>query len=142
MLKGIPLIISPDLMKIMMEMGHGDELIIADGNYPARSQGIPVVSMYGHNVANLFEAILKFLPLDTYVKKPISLMKVVEGDPTTPTIWESYYKILENNGYDKSIVSNIDRYEFYNRSKKAFAIISTSDKALYANILLKKGVIS
>jgi L-fucose mutarotase len=142
MLKNIPPIITPDLMKTMMEMGHGDELIIADGNYPSFSQNVKTISMDGHGVEVILDAILGFFPLDTYVKNPIALMRVMDGDPTVPKIWDSYYKIFKKYGYNKSLIYNIDRFDFYDRSKRSFAIISTSEKELYANILLKKGVVT
>ncbi len=140
MLKGIPKVIPPKLMKMMMEMGHGDELIIADGNYPAFSQGVEVIEADGHEVKVLLDAILEFFPLDTYTEKPVALMEVVKGDPTVPVVWEDYKKILQGHGYSEDKISHIDRFDFYDRSKKAYGIVSTSDQALYANILIKKGV--
>ncbi|MDA3845722.1 MAG: L-fucose mutarotase [Vallitaleaceae bacterium] len=141
MLKNIPSLISPELMKILMEMGHGDEIIIADGNYPAHSQGVKVVRADGHDVATMLGVILDFFPLDTYSEHPIALMEVVKGDTTIPVIWETYKEIIVEKGYDLEVIENIDRFDFYDRSKKTFAILATSDKALYANILLKKGVV-
>ena len=141
MLKNIPPILSPELFKVLMEMGHGDEIIIADGNYPSHSQGVPVIRADGHDVQSFLKAILAYFPLDTYSDHPVALMQVVEGDPTVPVIWETYKEIILQKGYTLDVVENIDRFEFYDRSKKAFAIIATSDKALYANILLMKGVV-
>ena len=141
MLKGIPKIISPELMKTMMEMGHGDELIIADGNYPAASQGVKVIRADGMDVSELLDALLEFFPLDTYVDHPVALMEIVEGDPTVPVVWEDYRQVLGSHGYDAGLISHVDRFAFYERSKKAFAIVATSDQALYANVLIKKGVV-
>ncbi|MBN2220689.1 MAG: L-fucose mutarotase [Vallitaleaceae bacterium] len=141
MLKNIPEIISPELMKRLMEMGHGDELIIADGNYPAHSQGVPVVRADGHDVASFLQAILPFFPLDSYSEKSVGLMEVVKGDTVVPVIWDTYKEILRKNGYEKSVIGEIERFAFYERSKKAALIIATSDRALYGNILLKKGVV-
>ena len=88
MLKNIPPIIAPELMKILMEMGHGDEIVLADGNFPAASVAQRLVRCDGHGVPELLEAILKLFPLDVYVDRPVGLMSVVPGDKTKPTIWE------------------------------------------------------
>lgn len=141
MLKNIPEIISPELMKAMMEMGHGDELVIADGNYPAYSQGVKVIDGDGHLVIDYLKAILQFFPLDSFTDHPAILMEVVDGDPTVPTVWEDYKDAIAAEGYSKDLVANIDRFDFYDRSKTASLIISTSDRALYGNIILKKGVV-
>jgi L-fucose mutarotase len=141
MLKNIPPIISPELMKTLMEMGHGDEIIIADGNYPCHSQGVKVIHSDGHDVKSLLDAILDFFPLDTYSDHPVVLMEVVKGDPTVPVIWDTYKEIIQEKGYELDVIENIERFDFYERSTKTYAIIATSDKALYANILLKKGVV-
>lgn len=141
MLKNIPSLLSPELLKTLMEMGHSDEIIIADGNYPVSSQGVKVIRADGHEVAPLLDAILDFFPLDSYSEKSVALMEVVQGDPTIPHVWDTYKNIIQKKGYSIEVVENIDRFDFYERSKKAFAIIATSDKALYANILIKKGVV-
>ncbi|MBS4198211.1 L-fucose mutarotase [Bacillus sp. FJAT-49732] len=140
MLKGIPPIISPDLMKILMEMGHGDEIVLADGNFPAASHAQRLVRCDGHGISELLAAILKFLPIDTYVEHPIGVMAVVPGDPVQPTIWKEYEAIIQDNG-ETCPIDYIERFEFYERAKKAYAVVATSEKALYANIILKKGVI-
>lgn len=141
MLKGIPKIISPELMKVLMEMGHGDEIVLADGNFPAASCAARLIRCDGHDVPPLLDAILKFFPLDSYCEHPVALMQVVEGDPVTPTIWEEYRAVIEK--YDPSFTDYemVDRFEFYERAKNAFAVVATSESALYANIILKKGVV-
>lgn len=139
MLKGIPNIISPELLKILDEMGHGDEIVIGDGNFPAASNAQRLVRCDGHNVPELLDAILKLMPLDTYVESPVMLMQTTNGDPT-PVIWAEYQQIVnKNNGETK--MSEIERFAFYERTKKAYAVIATSEMALYANIILKKGVV-
>lgn len=139
MLKGIPNIISPELLKILCEMGHGDEIVIGDGNFPAASNAKRLVRCDGHGVLEILEAILKLFPLDSYVESPAMLMQVAKGDSVVPVIWEDYKK--EINKYGDFKVSEIERFAFYERAKNAYAIIATSEKALYANIILKKGVI-
>ena len=141
MLNGIPSILSPELLKILMEMGHGDELVIADGNFPAVSIAQRLVRSYGNMVPELLEAVLKFFPLDPYVDAPVALMQVVPGDPYKPTIWETYKEIIKKFPNKNNKIENVERFAFYERAKKAFAVIATSETALYANIILKKGVV-
>ncbi|MDD3662960.1 MAG: RbsD/FucU domain-containing protein [Candidatus Pacebacteria bacterium] len=140
MLKGIPSILSPELLKILMEMGHGDEIVIADGNYPSGAHPEHVVRLDGHGVPEILGAILKFFPLDRYVDTPVTLMEVVAGDPVIPVIWEEFKKIIATQ--EENIhIQKIDRFKFYERTKKAFALIATSEQSLYANLILKKGVV-
>jgi L-fucose mutarotase len=141
MLKGIPSILTPELLKILMEMGHGDEIVISDGNFPAAAYAKRLVRCDGHNVPELLEAILKFFPLDTYSAAPVSLMEVVKGDTVKPTIWEVYKDIVNKHEPVANKIENVERFAFYERAKKAYAIIATGEKALYANIILKKGVV-
>jgi L-fucose mutarotase len=141
MLIGIPSILSPELLKIMMEMGHGDELVIADGNFPAASIAQRLVRSDGNMGPELLEAILKFFPLDPYVDNPVTLMQVVPGDTYKPTIWETYKKIVQKSNNTNKSIENIERFAFYERAKKAYAVLATSETALYANIILKKGVV-
>ncbi len=142
MLKKIPSIISPELLKLMMEMGHGDELVIADGNFPAASIAQRLVRADGHGVPPLLEAILKVFPLDIYVEKPVALMQVVPGDTVETPIWDEYDKILRSSGEKYDGFENVERFAFYERAKNAYAVVATGESALYANIILKKGVVS
>ena len=144
MLKNIPNMLSPELLKILMEMGHADEIVIADGNFPSASIAAQTVSgqlirMDGHGVPEVLEAILKVFPLDPYVDKPASLMEVVPGDPVKTPIWDEYDKIIRASGEPFDGFENVERFAFYERAKKAYAVIATSESALYANIILKKG---
>ncbi|MEN6578437.1 MAG: L-fucose mutarotase [Phycisphaerales bacterium] len=141
MLKNVPAILSPDLLKILMEMGHGDEIVLADGNFPAASVAQRLVRCDGHGGPELLEAILKLFPLDIYVVKPVALMEVVPGDKTKPTIWETYRTIVKNSGERFSDFEFVERFAFYERAKKAYAVVATGEKALYANVILKKGVL-
>ena len=141
MLKHIPNILSPDLLKILMEMGHGDELVIADGNFPAASIAQRLIRLDGHNVPEVLEAVLKFFPLDIYVENPVGLMEVVPGDNVKPVIWDEYRKIVLESKEPFKDFEHIERFAFYERAKKAYAVIATSESALYANIILKKGVV-
>jgi L-fucose mutarotase len=142
MLKGIPAILGPELLKILMEMGHGDELVIADGNFPAASTAQRLVRCDGHGVPEILDAVLQLFPLDTYVDAPVVLMEVVPGDPVKPTIWETCKGIVEKHEPVAGKISFIERFKFYERAKKAYAVVATGEKALYANIILKKGVVT
>lgn len=141
MLRNIPPIISPELMRILMEMGHGDEIVLADGNFPAASVAQRLIRCDGHGVPEILEAILKFFPLDQYVEQAVALMSVVPGDSTKPTIWKKYRSIVVESGEKFSDFESVERFAFYERARKAYAIVATSESALYANIILKKGVI-
>lgn len=144
MLKGIPKIISPELLKVLCEMGHSDTIVIADGNFPAESMGrsTKVIRCDGHGGVELLDAILQLIPLDTYVERPVSLMEVMSGDPVETPIWDEYKEVIsryDSRGADA--VGNIERFAFYEEAKKAYAIIATGESALYANVILQKGVI-
>lgn len=144
MLKGIPQILSPELLKVLCEMGHSDRLVISDGNFPAESMGKDaiVIRCDGHGVPELLDAILQLFPLDTYVEHPVNLMEVMPGDQVETPIWDTYKEIVSK--YDErgsKAVGNIERFEFYEEAKKAYAIIATGESALYANVMLQKGVV-
>jgi L-fucose mutarotase len=141
MLKNIPEIISPELMKALMEMGHGDEIVLADGNFPAASIAQKLLRCDGHDIGEILEAVLKFFPLDQYVDHPVALMAVVPGDKTKPTIWEEYRKAIKASGEKFSDFEFVERFAFYERAKKAYAVVASGEKALYASIILKKGVL-
>ncbi len=141
MLKGIPPIISPELLMVLMEMGHGDEIVLADGNFPAASMAQRLLRADGHGVPELLEAVLKFFPLDIYVENPVALMAVVPGDDVKPTIWDRYRKIITASGEKFSDFEFVERFDFYERAQDAYAVVATGEKALYANVILKKGVL-
>ncbi len=141
MLKGISPLISPELIKILMEMGHGDELVIADGNFPAASVARRLVRADGLAVPPLLDGILRLYPLDPYVKQPAALMAIVTGDSYKPTIWDEYLAIIKKHEPNFMSFEFVERFAFYERAKQAYAVLSTGESALYANIILKKGVI-
>ena len=144
MLKNIPKILSPELLKVLCEMGHSDRIVIADGNFPAESMGknAIVIRCDGHGVPELLDAILKVFPLDIYVDKPVNLMEVMPGDTVETPIWDTYKEIVtKHDERGANAIGNIERFAFYEEAKTAYAIIATSEKALYANIMLQKGVV-
>jgi L-fucose mutarotase len=139
MLKNISPILSPELLKILMEMGHGDEIVIGDGNFPAASIAQRLVRLDGHGVPEILDAILRLMPLDTYVDAPVALMD--NGDEANrPAIWAQYEDVVRKNEGDKAF-ELVERFAFYDRAKKAYAVIATGETAIYANIILKKGVV-
>ena len=142
MLKGISPLLSPELLKTIAEMGHGDELVLGDGNFPAASLNPRAIRCDGHGMTELLDAVLQLLPLDSFVDTPVTLMAVLpgtmEGDPP---IWTEFRRILAK--YEpEAAVGFVDRFEFYERSRKAYATVQTGEDALYACVILKKGVIS
>lgn len=145
MLKGIPKILSPNLLKVLCEMGHSDRLVIADGNFPAESIGknAIVIRLDGHHVPKILDAILQLFPLDPYVEKPVTLMEVMAGDHVETPIWDTYGMIVEKyEERGREAISTIERFAFYEEAKSAYAVIATSEQALYANVMLQKGVIT
>lgn len=142
MLKGVAKVLSPELLKILSEMGHGDEIVIADANFPSASMGKRVIRADGIGGAEMLDAVLSLLPLDTYSDPNVVLMQLMDRDvgKVDPVIWKEYDRIANKN--DKNArIGNIDRFAFYERAKKAYAVIATGEKAIYANVLLVKGVI-
>ncbi|OKP66950.1 fucose isomerase [Paenibacillus helianthi] len=140
MLKKIPKLLSPELVKIMMEMGHGDELVLADANFPGHALHSRVIRCDGLGIPELLAAVLELLPLDHYADHQAALMSVVPGDPTVPVIWDTYKEII--SGFDEDAqISHEERFAFYTRSQSAYAIVITGEEALYGNVILKKGVI-
>jgi len=143
MLKGIPAILSPELLKVLCEMGHTDELTIGDGNFPGHTYGKKVIRLDGHGVPEVLDAILQVFPLDTYVDKPVTLMGVVKGDTVKTPIWDTYKEIVaKHDERGANCFEEIDKWDFYERTRdKSTVVIMTSETALYANIILKKGVV-
>ena len=141
MLKNIPKILSPQLLKVLCEMGHGDEIVLADGNFPSESVGknAVVVRVDGLPLPELLDAVLTLLPLDSYVEKPAALMAV--GDPCKPDIWDEYREILKKHGENPQNIEMTERFAFYERARNAYAVVATGEERIYANILLKKGVV-
>jgi L-fucose mutarotase len=142
MLIGIPDIISPDLLKILHEMGHGDDLVIGDSNFPAASNAKLLVRADGHDVPEILDAILALFPLDTYVDRPVSLMQVVPGDPTVPAVQERIRAVVRSRDpRGDDAIGTVERFEFYERAKRAYAILATTEKGAYGCIIIKKGVV-
>ena len=140
MLKNIPKILSPELLKVLCEMGHGDEIVIGDGNFPAASNANILIRADGISACDMLDAVLTVLPLDQYDSNNFVLMQKVEGDPTDTSIWNEYEKILKKHEPDAQI-SFEERFKYYERARKAYAVIATGEEKTYANVLLKKGCV-
>ncbi len=144
MLKGIPKILSPELLKVLCEMGHGDRIVIADGNFPSESVGknAKVIRMDGHGTTEVLQAVLQLFPLDAAVEKPAQLMAVIPGEDVATPIWEEYRREIAKYYHNAAaMVGEIERFAFYEEAKTAYAIVATGESALYANIMLQKGVV-
>ncbi len=142
MLKNIPKIITPDLMKYMMEMGHADTMIFADANFPAYSNAKILIRLPGVEIPELLHAVLPFFPLDTFVPDPVKLMKNLDTEPV-PEIWAVYADIIRKYDDERAFqdFNRLERFRFYRESKEATVIVQTGTTARYANIILQKGVI-
>lgn len=144
MLKNIPYILSPALLKVLCEMGHGDTIVLADANFPSQSYAsrMQVVRCDGLGIPELLDAILQMIPLDRYVPQPATMMQVVPGDPVETPIWKEYEALLKKHEkLEEKDIRHMERFSFYDECKKAYAVVATGEKALYANIILQKGVI-
>lgn len=141
MLKNIPAILSPELLKILMEMGHGDELVLGDANFPAASVARRLVRADGHGGEEMLAAVMRLFPLDTFVASPVALMAVVPGDNYTPELWPRYERIVRSEHPAFSGFEMLERFEFYRRAEQAYAVVATGERGRYANLILKKGLL-
>ena len=139
MLKGIHPAIGPELLKVLAEMGHGDEIILADAHFPGHSFNDQVLRTDGVKITTLLDGILPLFELDSY-DDPLSMMQAVEGDSLDPSVESSYRDEIQKHVSDAPEVIRIGRFEFYERAKKAAAVVMTGETAKYGNIILKKGV--
>ncbi|XP_037071475.1 fucose mutarotase-like [Pollicipes pollicipes] len=147
MLKNIPSNLSPDLLHVLASMGHGDELVLADANFPTSSTcraGPREVRADGQTIPQLLESLLQLLPLDSYVPQPVALMDMVPEDKAAglqAPVWEEYRRLLALSEGAPVGVELVERFAFYERAKRSFAVVHTGERSLYGNIILKKGVI-
>ncbi len=147
MLKNIPPILSPELLKVLCEMGHGDRICIGDGNFPgmsmAKAEDAILVRADGHGIPELLDAILQVIPLDEYVDTPVMLMEKMDCDKDMPIpVWDEYKAIVAK--YDKrgaAAFGAYERFEFYDHAKKCCCILQSGETSVYANVILQKGVI-
>jgi L-fucose mutarotase len=140
MLIGISPLISPDLLAVLDRMGHGDEIVLADAHFPGDTFGKRVLRADGLKISDLLDAILPLFILDTYVASPLIMMSAVSGDQLDPAVEASYRQAVDKHWPNTPPIQRIDRFEFYERAKQAFAVLMTGETAKYGNIILKKGV--
>jgi L-fucose mutarotase len=138
MLKGIDKILTGDLLKILCDMGHGDELVIADANFPAETCAQRLIRLPGIDGVRAAQAILSVLPLDTYCDDPAVVMALTESDVKKgmrrPAIWDDYQSAAGH-------LTELERFAFYERAKKAYAVVATGEERQYGNLILVKGVV-
>lgn len=140
MLKGISLLISPELLKVLASMGHGDEIVLADAHFPGHTMNKQVLRADGLKIPDLLAAILPLFELDQYVPHPLAMMAAVEGDQLEPAVEASYLLAIHKTNPQAPAIERIERFAFYERAKQAFAVVMTGETAKYGNIILKKGV--
>ncbi|MCV6604339.1 MAG: fucose isomerase [Porticoccaceae bacterium] len=141
MLKNIPPLLGPELLKLLRAMGHGDEIAIVDANYPADSNAQRLVRLDGATATETLQAILSVLPLDTFVDHPVHTMQVVGDANAVPDIVSEFHSIVARQESNPVQPATLERFAFYDRVKNAYAIVSTGETRLYGNILLTKGII-
>ena len=140
MLKGIDPLIGPDLLALLRAMGHGDEIVIADANFPSTSMARRLVRADGVDAVHMARAIVQLLPLDDFVPAAAFRMAVVGAPDDEPPIVQDFRRVLAENGYAGPIEA-LERFAFYDRAREAFAIVATGELRLYGNLILKKGVL-
>ena len=142
MLKGISPLVSPELLKIIAEMGHGDELVISDGNFPGASVGKRVVRADGHGGVEVMKGIIDLFPLDDFVEAPLAVMEVPDGmfPGNEAPIWADFRKIADTD-LPTAKFEFMEHDAFIDRCRNAYCVVQTGEKALYANIILRKGVV-
>jgi len=142
MLRNIPANLSPELVKILLEMGHGDEILLADANFPGHHLHPTTVRADGLGIPDLLRSILTLMPLDRYSSYQVALMETVGDDPRPP-VWDVYEQIWNEAEKDAGPVSvkAIERMAFYDYTPSVYAVVLTGETALYGNLILKKGVL-
>jgi L-fucose mutarotase len=139
MLKGISRLIGPELLMALHQMGHGDEIVLADAHFPGHSLGPRVLRADGVPVADLLDSILPLFELDSFAP-PLVMMRTVDGDSLDPDVEGDYMRVLRRHLTNAPQPVRLERYAFYDRAKGAFAIVMTGEVRKYGNLLLKKGV--
>lgn len=141
MLRGIDPILSPDLLRILRAMGHGDEIVIADANFPAESTALELVRLDGIDAVRTLHAVLSVMPLDSFVEDPVISMQMVDDPEGVPPVVVEFQKTIDTVADNPAAIRPLERFAFYERAGNAFAVIQTGERRLYGNLILKKGVI-
>ena len=141
MLRNINPILCPNLLHALRAMGHGDEIVIADANFPATSLGPICIRADGSNASEILRAVLQVMPLDSFVPDPALTMQVVGEPSAVPEAVADFAKIIAEEADNPVHPQSLERFAFYERAASAFAVVQTGEERLYGNIILKKGVI-
>lgn len=141
MLRGLDPILSPDLLHVLRAMGHGDQIVIADANFPGTTNARRLVRLDGVDASRVLNAVLSVMPLDTFCEAPAVSMQVV-GDPAAvPDAVADFQNIVHDQADNPTVITSVDRFDFYKTAAEAFAVVQTGERRLYANIILTKGVV-
>jgi L-fucose mutarotase len=140
MLKGVSPLLSPELLSVLYRMGHGDEIVLADAHFPGETYNSRILRADGVGIADLLDGVLPLLALDDYVDSPLIMMGAEPRDTLDPEVEKSYRKSIDKHAPEAPPIARIGRFDFYERTKEAFAVVMTSETAKYGNIILKKGV--
>lgn len=140
MLKGISPLLSPELLATLARMGHGDEIVLADAHFPGESVNATAIRADGLRIAPLLDAILPLFELDAYVPHPVAMMAPVPGDSLDPSVEDAYLVPIRRHVPNAPAIERVERFAFYERARRAFAVVMTGETAKYGNILLVKGV--
>lgn len=141
MLNGIPPCIGPELLATLHRMGHGDELVLCDAHFPAESHHARVIRADGLSIETLLDGILRLMPLDSYGDPPLSMMAPVDGDELDPRVEERFRGAVDHHQPDVPAIARIERFAFYDRARRAYALVATGETAKYGNLILRKGVV-
>jgi len=141
MLIGIAPCISPELLMVLARMGHGDEIVLADAFFPGDSCNARVVRADGIRMPELLDGILALMNLDAYAESPVAMMAPVPGDELDPAVEVSYRAVIDRRWPGTPAVQRVERFAFYDRARKAFAVVMTGETVKYGNVILKKGVV-
>lgn len=141
MLKGLDPLLNADLLHVLRAMGHGDDLVIADANFPATTMGKRLVRLDGVSATRVLEAVLSVMPLDDFVDEPCGRIEVVGEPDTVPEVCQDFQKIIDRAEEGRFQLAKIERFAFYERARQAFAVVQTGETRLYGCVLLKMGVV-
>ncbi|WP_417683902.1 RbsD/FucU family protein [Roseibium sp.] len=141
MLRGLNPILSPDLLHALRSMGHGDDIVIADANFPGTSNGKRTVRLDGISATDVLQAVLEVMPLDSFVPDPALTMQVVGNAAAIPPVVAEFQKIVNATADHPAGLASLERHAFYERARQAFVIVQTGETRLYGNIIVKKGVV-
>lgn len=141
MLRNLDPLLSPDLLHTLRSMGHGDEIVIADANFPATSTTRLCLRADGSSATDILRAVLSVMPLDDFLPDPAMTMQVVDAPDSIPDVVGEFRQIIATVADVPAETSALERFAFYERAAKAFAVVQTGERRLYGNIILRKGVI-